>query len=355
MLRSGNPRHPLRRVRNQRRESRPLDGIWSRRWKHFHLSTKRTWRNAICGHCRSRFDHPTFINASMQATGKQQGRHVKHRSDALNNSFEPSFQTNQSMNAQNSNPNTDRYEPTTITQSFSEIHPVRSLASTGMAIVFCVSVLVLGMAFNSLDFALYGVMLSLAATGIVLSIGWAYRLQDWVRLSDAELGHLEIHRDVWAFLRQTTSSTTPARSAIYGLAHSVRPGREVNIDGTMEVLLVQLTRPTTSIRLMAQLLILLGIFGTALGAMRSLVELTAFATTSEIDGGPELFRQLLGVGGPIASMGVAYGSTVLGLIGSMILRSTAAALDASANAYANHLREVMQNYVAPDLWQEPIA
>ena len=250
-------------------------------------------------------------------------------------------------------PSNEQNEPTTMTPSFGGINPVRSLAGVGLAIVSCVGVLVVGMAFNRLDFALYGVQFALAGAGIVLSIGWAYRLQDWVRASAAELAHLENLRDVWAFLRETASSGTPARAAIYGLANSVRPGREVNIDGAMEVLWVQLTRPTAAIRLIAQQLVLLGIFGTALGAMRSLVALTLFASTSEVEAGPEMFRQLLGVGGPIASMSLAYGSTVLGLVGCMVLRATAGALDASATSYANHLREVLQNYVAPDLWQDP--
>lgn len=252
----------------------------------------------------------------------------------------------------NSPPN-DRYEPTTLTPSFGNVNPVRSLAGVGMAIASCIGVLTAGAALNRLDVALYGVQLALAGAGVVLSVGWAYRLQDWVRQSAAELAHLENLRDVWSFLRATESSGTPARSVIYGLAHSVRPGRAVNIDGAMEVLWVHLTRPTATIRQLGHQLVLLGIFGTALGAMDSLGDLTVFASTNEVDAGPDLFRQLLGVGGPIASMRLAFGSTVLGLIGCLVLRSTAGALDASATAYANHLREVLQNYVAPDLWQEP--
>jgi len=220
----------------------------------------------------------------------------------------------------------------------------------GLIVTAVIGVLGLGAVTDRIDFALYSVMLTIFGAGVVIAAAWAIRLHAWIQATDAEFRFLEQNPSVQGFLTATSSSTTPSRGAIFGLYHSVRPGRRTEIDSHIAVMSIELVKAPAVIRLIGSTLVLMGILGTALGAMLSLTELSEFASTADVSAGPELFGQLLGPGSPIASLSLAFGSTVLGLASKIVLGAIAGSLQAHGQAYVSHVAELLANFVAPDLW-----
>ena len=228
--------------------------------------------------------------------------------------------------------------------------PLRDLLIVAAVIAAALTVIVIGRAVGRTDFAFYAVMFSLFASGGVLGVGRALKLQDWGRATANEFTHLEKIKSTARFLAATTASTTPARALIYGLVHSMRPGRRVETETHLAVMEAELMKIPGVIRLIGATLVQLGILGTALGAMESLSDLSAFAASTEVTAGPELFQDLLGPGSALGGLALAFASTAIGLGANIALRAVAGAIEAASQAYVNHVAELIASFVLPDLW-----
>jgi len=246
--------------------------------------------------------------------------------------------------------NNPQANSTTITGGFGSIRPLHSLLTIVLIISVALVVLGLGAAAGHMDYGLYTVMVALFGAGGVIVVRQFFQLNIWLGETAAEFEFLEKRKSVRQFLDASTSSTTPARAMIYGLMHSLRPGRRVESDWHLAVMDAELAKVPSRVRLIGTTLVQLGIFGTALGAMASLSALSTFAATTEITAGPKLFQQLLGPGSAIGGLALAFGSTVLGLGSGMALRALAGALEAISQAYADHVAELVGWFVLPDLW-----
>jgi len=239
--------------------------------------------------------------------------------------------------------------PTTISDEFGAITPLPKL---GIALAAC-SAAAAGIGFASymghLDLGFYAVMLATLLFGVMKAILAAQRLQMWSEASAAEVDYLEREPDLHEFLDATRESPTPFRRLVFSLVVSRRKGQTLDAADRLRVLENVLQRPAATLRLLSSLLVLGGVTGTASAAMLVLHDLSSFASESDLTGGMELFGRLLGVGGPIAGLAPAYGTTVLGLAGAICLAALAGVLDREADQYASHCRELVVTYVVPDL------
>lgn len=243
----------------------------------------------------------------------------------------------------------DAQAMTTMTPTFGDSRPVLNVAIVGLLACAGVFVVALGARTGQLDKTLYALIGLLFLSGVATSVAGAVRARHWAIETEREVDLLETVEDVPDFLRATGDSTTPFRAAVYGMVQASRPGRSAKSDPWLEVMADRLDRLIGPVRWLSGICVLLGVLGTALGAMQSLSGLTTYASSAEVSSGAKMFGELLGVGGPIASLSLAYGSTVLGVLASIILNALAGAVGASLRTYLDHSREIFESYITPNL------
>ncbi|UYV12405.1 MAG: hypothetical protein NCW75_14035 [Phycisphaera sp.] len=236
---------------------------------------------------------------------------------------------------------------TTMTPGFGEARPVLDVAIVGLLACGGIFLLALAVSQGRLEHAVYLLIGMLFLGGVGTVVAGAVRARQWSRETEREVEHLERIEDVGTFLVDTAGSTTPFRATINGMAQAGRHGRPIHGDDWVGVMEDQLDRLAGPARWLSGSCVLIGVFGTALGAMQSLSGLSAYASSADVGSGPKMFEELLGFGGPIASLSLAYGSTVLGVLASIVLNALAAAVQASGRAYVAHSRELLANYIVP--------
>ncbi|MFI4915093.1 MAG: hypothetical protein ACIAS6_01125 [Phycisphaerales bacterium JB060] len=236
---------------------------------------------------------------------------------------------------------------TTMTPDFGRARPVRDVAVVGVVACGTVFLLALAASRGRLEHAVYLLLGILFLSGVGTIVSSAVLAQRWSRETRREVEHLDRVRNVGVFLAATGTSTTPFRATIHGMAQAARHGRPIRCDDWAGVMEDQLERLAGPARWLSGSCVLIGVLGTALGAMQSLSGLSAYASSADVGSGPKMFEELLGFGGPIASLSLAYGSTVLGVLASIVLNALAAAVQASGQAYVAHSRELLANYIVP--------
>lgn len=236
---------------------------------------------------------------------------------------------------------------TTMTPDFGQARPVLDVALVGLLACGGVFLLALAASRGRLEHAVYLLIGMLFLGGVGTVVAGAVRARQWARETALEVEHLERVKQVDTFLVDTAVSTTPFRATIHGMAQAARHGRPIRCDDWAGVMEDQLERLAGPARWLSGSCVLIGVLGTALGAMQSLSGLSAYASSADVGSGPKMFEELLGFGGPIASLSLAYGSTVLGVLASIVLNALAAAVQASGQAYVAHSRELLANYIVP--------
>ena len=235
----------------------------------------------------------------------------------------------------------------TMTPDFGQARPVFNVALVGLIACSGVFVLALAASQGRLEHAVYLLIGVLFLGGVGTVVSGAVRAKQWLRETAREVEHLQQVEEVDVFLVDTAESTTPFRATINGMAQAARHGRPVRCDDWAGVMEDQFDRLAGPARWLSGSCVLIGVLGTALGAMQSLSGLSTYASSADVGSGPKMFEELLGFGGPIASLSLAYGSTVLGVLASIILNALTAALQSSCRDYLDHSRELFADFIVP--------
>jgi len=189
----------------------------------------------------------------------------------------------------------------------------------------------------------FSVGLAVAFSELVLLL-WRRRQFAWLRK--------EINgEDLRAFVAARASSRNPFVVTLAKLVEQFdRNPAAVDAPTLLGLLHRRFSRNAQRLLRMVVLLLALGLVGTCVGLMGMLSSLTETVAMSDGQGGPEFMRELLAYGGPLAGLGSAYSSTLIGLAcGSIVLRFLGHALQDGVEALVDQFDEWVSVYVLPEL------
>lgn len=224
---------------------------------------------------------------------------------------------------------------------------------------------------NVVEYTMYGVILGLAATLIGRQYGVMRMLQNEADRAGDVVRELApaIDRD-----RESTGDGEPTqhtREAIQRLAHKIpnlqestprgsrryyferhiaalesmsQSGHEPSQSVLIEILHERLSADNKAVELFASVLITLGLIGTILGLMLMMNSLTDVMMAS--GGGDGLLRALAGDEGPLAGLGVAFMTTLMGsVLGGVVLRVLTGIVERSISEFVALVAELSEVHI----------
>lgn len=131
--------------------------------------------------------------------------------------------------------------------------------------------------------------------------------------------------------------------------HRTSPG-SVKVEGLLCALEERLHERNDRAVLTAQLLVTLGLVGTVVGLMSMMNSMRSAVRASGQEGGPALMQTLFGADGPLAGLGTAFSTTLLGtFLGGVLLRMLTSINASSVQRLATHCGELLDVHVLPSL------
>lgn len=190
------------------------------------------------------------------------------------------------------------------------------------------------------DIALYATMVIVTCVGLFLSLEIAIRLSVVARRTRTQMERVGTSQ------HDTTDRSTPLAATIsdMSLCHS-------NVDPEVFLALHgdSFFAAPAGVRLCGDLLALLGLTGTLLGLVNMLSKLPNIAGQLGESVGVELLAELVGPGGPLGDLGLAFWSTVAGSIaGGLVLRLFAAVLERCARLHMLEVHRFILLHVQPE-------
>ncbi|MEM1231366.1 MAG: MotA/TolQ/ExbB proton channel family protein [Pseudomonadota bacterium] len=199
---------------------------------------------------------------------------------------------------------------------------------------------------KSINLAMYAVIGLLGVGLIVKSFLDARFLQSQTALASQQVQILEVVDNFDDFLARAQPSLF--RHHIQNLHTIAQSATEVSQDNLIELLHGRLAARNKIVELFASVLITLGLIGTILGLILMMGSLTEVMAGSEIN--EQFMNRLIGDEGPLADLGVAFVTTLLGAaLGGVILRVLTSIVDANIMEYVAHIAELTEVYVLPYL------
>ena len=144
--------------------------------------------------------------------------------------------------------------------------------------------------------------------------------------------------------------STPSlfRSHIENLFIISQTHSEISQDNLIELLHSRLMARNKVVELFSSILITLGLIGTILGLIIMMNSLTGIMESATMD--ENFMATLVGDGGPLSGLGVAFITTLLGaILGGVILRVLSNVVSSNIMDYTAHIAELTEVYVLPHL------
>lgn len=199
---------------------------------------------------------------------------------------------------------------------------------------------------KSINLAMYAVIGLLGVGLIVKSYLDARFLQLQTALASQQVQILEVVDNFDDFLSRAHPSLF--RHHIQNLHTISQSTSQVSQDNLIELLHGRLAARNRIVELFASVLITLGLIGTILGLILMMGSLTEVMAGSEMN--EQFMNNLIGDEGPLADLGVAFVTTLLGAaLGGVILRVLTSIVDANIMEYVAHIAELTEVYVLPYL------
>ena len=124
---------------------------------------------------------------------------------------------------------------------------------------------------------------------------------------------------------------------------------KVEQDNLLENMHTMLRFRIRDVNIFASILVTLGLVGTIVGLIIMMEDLTLAIQNIKQDSGG-LLQSLLGAEGPLAGLGLAFYTTLLGsLCGGIILRILASVMDSQITKYVAYVLEMTEIYILPAL------
>lgn len=194
--------------------------------------------------------------------------------------------------------------------------------------------------------AMYIVIGSLGAGLIIKSFFDARQLQHQTSLASSQIRLLEQVDNFDDFLARSESSIF--RSHIENLHIISQSHGDISQDNLIELLHSRLMARNKIVELFSSILITLGLIGTILGLIIMMDSLTAIMANAEID--ENFMKLLVGDGGPLSGLGVAFVTTLIGAImGGVVLRVLTNVVHSNIMEYTAHIAELTEVYVLPHM------
>ncbi len=194
--------------------------------------------------------------------------------------------------------------------------------------------------------AMYLVIGSLGLGLILRSFFDARQIQQQTDLASSQIRLLEEVDNFEDFLERSRSSIF--RSHIENLYIISQSHGEISQDNLIELLHSRLMARNRIVELFSSILITLGLIGTILGLIIMMESLTAVMLNTAID--ENFMKVLVGPGGPLSGLGVAFVTTLIGAImGGVVLRVLTNVVGSNIMEYTAHIAELTEVYVLPHL------
>jgi hypothetical protein len=224
---------------------------------------------------------------------------------------------------------------------------------------------------NVVEYTMYGVILGLATSLIIRQYGVMRMLQN-----EADRASAVVQQLAPAIARDRDSApengaTEHTREAIQKLAHAIpnlsestprgarryyferhiaavesmsQSGHEPTQNVLIEILHERLSADNKSVELFASVLITLGLIGTILGLMLMMSSLTDVMIAS--GGGDGLLQALASDAGPLAGLGVAFMTTLMGsVLGGVVLRVLTGIVERSISEFVALVAELTEVHI----------
>ena len=199
---------------------------------------------------------------------------------------------------------------------------------------------------KSINYAMYAVIGGLGLGLVIKSFADARFLQHQTALASQQVQILEVVDNFDDFLARAHPSIF--RHHIQNLHTIAQSQTMVSQDNLIELLHGRLAARNKIVELFASVLITLGLIGTILGLILMMGSLTEVMAGTEVN--DEFMNKLIGDEGPLADLGVAFVTTLLGAtLGGVILRVLTSIVEANIMEYVAHIAELTEVYVLPYL------
>lgn len=190
-------------------------------------------------------------------------------------------------------------------------------------------------------------VIGLLGTGLILrSFFDAKQLHHQTRLASSQIRLLEQVDNFDDFLQRSEPSIF--RSHIENLHIISQSHCDISQDNLIELLHSRLIARNKIVELFSSILITLGLIGTILGLIIMMDSLTAIMANAEMD--ENFMKVLVGEGGPLSGLGVAFVTTLIGAImGGVVLRVLTNVVNSNIMEYTAHVAELTEVYVLPHM------
>lgn len=197
-----------------------------------------------------------------------------------------------------------------------------------------------------INWAMYAIITGLGIGLIHKGYMDAKFIQNQSDLASQQIKLLEYIDNMDDFLTQTKPSIF--RSHIENLYTIAQAHVDVSQDNLIELLHARLVARNKVVELFASILITLGLIGTILGLILMMDGLTH--VMKDEANKEHLMTMLVADGGPLAGLGVAFITTLLGAtLGGVVLRVLTNVVNANIMTYTAHIAELTEVYVLPYL------
>lgn len=190
-------------------------------------------------------------------------------------------------------------------------------------------------------------VIGLLGGGLILkSFMDAKQLQLQTRLASNQIRLLEQVDNFDDFLQRSEPSIF--RSHIENLHIISQSHSDISQDNLIELLHSRLIARNKIVELFSSILITLGLIGTILGLIIMMDSLTSIMANAEMD--ENFMKLLVGEGGPLSGLGVAFVTTLIGAImGGVVLRVLTNVVNSNIMEYTAHIAELTEVYVLPHM------
>ena len=218
-----------------------------------------------------------------------------------------------------------------------------------LSLLVSVGVIVLGYRTDHLLLGFYSIMGAVFTAGLV-GIGYGVRRFSVERRAQSNLLEQLCGSDLWPTIRSWRVDSNTWR-VLFGLSEQqfIDPG-SIRDDGFLYGMHKKLSAPASFVKTCGDVLVSLGLLGTAAGLAAMLLELQAFAASGQLvagDGGGRLFEQLFGAEGPLRQLGASFSTSVVGFAGRIALWTTSMLLHSGADRLTDYLGDTISMNIAP--------
>jgi|CXWL01.1.fsa_nt_gi hypothetical protein len=209
--------------------------------------------------------------------------------------------------------------------------------------------LTIGMILKNQEIIEYGMYIVIGGLAVGLIIkGYldARFIEKEKLLASKQVRILEQVDDFETFLKLAPSSIF--RSHIDNLYTISLSQHDVNQDNLIEILHSRLLAKNKVVELFASILITLGLIGTIVGLIIMMDGLSAIIHSQQANNENLLLSLVKPGEGPLAGLGVAFYTTLLGaVLGGVVLRILTNVIDSNIMQYTAHLAELTEVHVLP--------